>query len=263
MRLSNSHRVGFFTIATNHYEVMLRSQLSGISQDIRKFNWHYVVATDRVSKLAEFLKSEGLQNHVTLVSCPAYKFPFASMLRFAYMTHTMKDFDFICYVDADMVIESAQSLHSAIIGSSSVHLVEHPGWTRRFGLKVGVKEKLSEIHLRLTMGSLGTWEVRRKSAARVARRDRISYYAGGLFFGPSDAILELSKFCADWMDADSKSGTIAKFHDESYLNRWAVSGDFVALGPEYCYSDFPWLPEMEVVVRAVDKSKLSFDSSHF
>jgi len=256
---SNSPKVGFFTIATNHYELMLRSQLSKISSDIKKFNWHFVVATNRDTQLTEFLLSQGLERYVTLVSCPAFKFPFASMLRYTYITHTMKDFDFICYVDADMVIENAPSLHSAIVKSTSVHLVQHPGWVRKFGLKVGVKEKIFELYLRVTMGSLGSWETRRKSAARVARLDRLHYYAGGLFFGPASAILELSKLCSDWMDSDSKAGIIAKFHDESYLNRWAAGADFVALGPEYCYSEFPWLPEMQVVVRAVDKSKLRFD----
>jgi hypothetical protein len=178
------------------------------------------------------------------------------MLRFKYIFEEMHDFKFICYLDCDMEIENPRALHDAIQKSTSVHLVRHPGWDRDFGLKLSPKERLAEYYIRLKNGGLGSWELRRCSSAWVPRKKRSKYYAGGVFFGPTEAIRNLSKTCDAWMDSDLQAGIIASVHDESYLNRWATINEFTSLGPEYCYYHFSWLPDLDVVVRALDKNKM-------
>jgi hypothetical protein len=249
-------KTGFFTIATNHYVLMLEAQLTLISGLARTLDWHFVVATDQVNHLSQYVKNHRLEDHVRILKCPPYKFPLASMLRFKYIFEEMRDFEFICYLDCDMEIENAHALHDAIQKSTSVHLVRHPGWARDFGLKLSPKERLAESYLRLRNGGLGSWESRRNSSAWVPRKMRSEYYAGGIFFGPTNKIRNLSETCDAWMDADLQAGIVASVHDESYLNRWATLNDFTSVGPEYCYYHFPWLPDLDVVVRALDKSSM-------
>lgn len=256
MRSNSLSKIGFFTIATNHYVLMLEAQLRAISDQVRELDWQYVVATDQVEHLAEFAKVNQLDDHVKILNCPPYKFPLASMLRFKYISREMSNFDFTCYLDCDMEIENPHALHNAIQKSTSVNLVRHPGWARDFGLKLSPKERLAESYFRLRKGGLGSWESRCKSSAWVPRRKRREYYAGGIFFGPTEGIRQLSEICDAWMDADLRAGIVASVHDESYLNRWATLNDFSPLGPEYCYSNFSWLPDLDIVVRALDKNSM-------
>lgn len=256
MRSNGLSKIGFFTIATNHYVLMLEAQLRAISDQVRELDWQYVVATDQVEHLSRFTKDNQLDDHVKILKCPQYKFPLASMLRFKYISQEMSDFDFTCYLDCDMEVENPHALHAAIQKSTSVHLVRHPGWARDFGLKLGLKERLAESYFRLRKGGLGSWESRRNSSAWVPRRKRRNYYAGGIFFGPTEEIRQLSEICDAWMDADLQAGIVASVHDESYLNRWATLNKFTPLGPEYCYSNFSWLPDLDVVVRALDKNSM-------
>lgn len=256
-----SKRVGFFTIATNQYVHMLTAQLDAIAADIKEKNWHYVVATNHVSILYEFAEDRSLLAHLTIVECPAYRFPLASMLRFKYIASRMGEFDFICYIDCDMAIENPSLLHRAITDSESVCLVRHPGWARDFGIPVPLKETLVELLFRITRGGLGGWERRRKSDAHVPRRLRETYVAGGIFFGPSKQLIEMASKCDVWMDNDLKRGLVARVHDESYLNRWATLNTHITLGPEFCFTEYPWLPDLKVVVRALDKSAMEFGPS--
>jgi len=235
---------------------MYEAQLRVISGLIRTLNWHFVVATDQVEHLSQFVKKHQLDDHVRILKCPPYRFPLASMLRFKYIFQEMSDFNFVCYLDCDMAIQNPRALHDAIQKSTSVHLVRHPGWARDYGLKLSPKERLAEGYLRLRNGGMGTWESRRNSSAWVPRKERIGYYAGGIFFGPTDGIRNLSETCDEWMDADLQAGIVASVHDESYLNRWATLNNFTPLGPEYCYYQFPWLPELDVIVRALDKNSM-------
>lgn len=254
-------RVGFFTIATNNYVHMLTDQLEAISSHIVAHNWHYVVATDRVVELSQFAEAMSLEGHLTIVECPAYRFPLASMLRFKYIASRMQEFDFICYIDCDMAVEDSSLLQTAITNAREVCLVRHPGWSRDFGLEVSAKEKLVEQFIKISFGGLGGWETRRKSNAYLPRKLRATYFAGGIFFGPKAQVLEMATQCDVWMDKDLKSGIVARVHDESYLNRWAALNTHASLGPEFCFTEYPWLPDLKVVVRALDKSAMNTDGS--
>jgi hypothetical protein len=254
--MEETPKIGFFTIATNHYVLMLEDQLKAISPQIKQLGWRYVVATDQSEHLSKFLQDTNLVNYVRIIKCPAYKFPLASMLRFKYMKNEMNGFSHTCYIDCDMRIENPLALDTAIRSAQSVNLIRHPGWDRYHGLKVSLKEKFVEFFVKLEKGGLGSWEHRRKSAAWVPRAQRVKYFAGGIFFGPSTLVKQMSKDCDNWMDVDLRLGMVASVHDESYLNRWATVNEFTEAGPEFCYTEYPWLPRLNVVVRALDKKAM-------
>ena len=258
---TRSRQIGFFTIATNQYAQMLIDQISSCASELVEHDWHYVVATDRSKEITQFAKRASLERHITVIECPPYRFPLASMLRFKYIVSHMATFDYICYIDCDMAIEKPFLINEAILSSTAVCLIRHPGWARDFGLQVSAKEKLVEQFFKITSGGLGGWETRRKSNAYLPRKLRATYFAGGIFFGPKTEVLEMATQCDVWMDKDLKSGIVARVHDESYLNRWAALNTHTSLGPEFCFTEYPWLPDLNVVVRALDKRAMTADRS--
>jgi hypothetical protein len=67
----------------------------------------------------------------------------------------------------------------------------------------------------------GSWEMRPTSTAYVPRRLRRHYFAGAIWFGPRNLVLNFVNCCSINTAIDSSSGIIAVHHDESHLNHWA------------------------------------------
>ena len=80
------------------------------------------------------------------------------------------------------------------------------------------------------------YERRRKSRAGIPYNCGIWYVAGGLNGGHSGAYLDLCRELKARTDEDLSHGLIARFHDESQLNRLVAEqpGRFRVQGPEYC-----------------------------
>ncbi len=81
------------------------------------------------------------------------------------------------------------------------------------------------------------YETRGDSAAAVVSSRASHYFAGGVVIGERDRFMAMCKSIAASIDADLKRHVIAKWHDESYLNAWAVKNPPArVLSPSYCYS---------------------------
>lgn len=62
------------------------------------------------------------------------------------------------------------------------------------------------------------------------------YVIGAMLGGTSDAFLEMSHKLRDNINEDLKKNVIAKWHDESHINRYILNrNDVKFLSPEYCY----------------------------
>lgn len=62
------------------------------------------------------------------------------------------------------------------------------------------------------------------------------YVIGAMFGGTSQAFVEMSHKLKDNIAEDLKKNIIAKWHDESHLNRYIIGRDDVrVLSPSYCY----------------------------
>lgn len=248
----------FFSIATNNYLAHWQSQILDVQNALRELGWKWVLMTDKVDEAEAFLEQASLGGSVRVVSALPMHFPLASMIRYPAILAHCRSPGWICYMDADMKIENPEQLDRVIRASTLPTVVAHPGYSRALGDTVtsGIKVLTSHILASWVEGGNGTWEKRRRSKAFVPRRLRKTYVAGGIFFGPSSDIERLSSNCWEWTEADLRQGIVARWHDESYLNRWTAINPHSLVGPEYCFYDFPWLGGLGVVVRAVDKSKV-------
>lgn len=248
----------FISVATNDYLLRWQAQVREISPEITQMGWHWTVFTDDIQTATEFVSDSGLKDSITVRQILPVGFPLASMVRYLAIREVSHEAEYICYIDSDMKIESPRDLDDAIRKSSKVTLITHPGYAIDEANKrqIGLKESFAILLRRVSLGSNGDWEARRKSTAFVQRHKRTNYFAGGLFFGPSQGIRDLAEVCWEWTEQDLRAGIVAKWHDESYLNRWASENEHDQAGTEFCHFDFPWLLGSKVVVRAVDKMKV-------
>lgn len=99
------------------------------------------------------------------------------------------------------------------------------------------------------------YERRRKSRAGIPYNCGTWYVAGGLNGGQSAAYLDLCRELKARTDEDLSHGVIARFHDESQLNRLVAEqpGRFRILGPEYCTPEET--PTGQEAIRIMQKSR--------
>lgn len=99
------------------------------------------------------------------------------------------------------------------------------------------------------------YERRRKSRAGIPYNCGSWYVAGGLNGGQSAAYLDLCRELKARTDEDLSHEVIARFHDESQLNRLVAEqpGRFRILGPEYCTPEET--PTGQEAIRIMQKSR--------
>ncbi len=99
----------------------------------------------------------------------------------------------------------------------------------------------------------------RRPESRACVTDGEVYYCGGFVGGRTRTFLLLAERIRDQIDRDNSHGVVARWHDESHLNRvLSIVHPSVTLSPSYCYPDnaegYPWLKGMERKLVALDKT---------
>lgn len=80
------------------------------------------------------------------------------------------------------------------------------------------------------------YERSKKSTAYIPWNCGKNYVIGAMFCGTSDAFIKMSKTLKHNIEEDLKKNIIAKWHDESQLNRYIINKPGVRiLEPMYCY----------------------------
>jgi hypothetical protein len=108
----------------------------------------------------------------------------------------------------------------------------------------------------IRVGGIGAWEMRPQSAAFVPRECRTQYFCGGTWFGPRHDIGEMLKGLSNQVSEDKNNGMIAKWHDESHLNKWANENRHTVSSPELCFDEtYPQLKKLKPSIIAVRKKE--------
>ena len=113
------------------------------------------------------------------------------------------------------------------------------------------------------VGRRGTYEERPESAAFLAPDEGSVYYCGGFAGGERAEFLQLATTIRAQVDRDAERGIVARWHDESHLNRYLVDRPpSLTLSPSYCYPASPrnyirqiWPEPYEPKIIALDKPR--------
>ena len=205
--MENNVNVGLLVIATQKYEIFL-DKLFKTADDffLKNCNVTYYLFTDSEKSFENEKVIKLHQEHK--------KWPYITLERY-HTFYEHKDLlsteDYLFYVDADMYFES--EIGEEIL-SDRVATV-HPG----------------------IYGGRGNVETNPNSLAYIAPNEQVLYFAGGFNGGSSSEFLRMSESISTNIDIDKANNIIAKWHDESHLNRWFIDNEPTkVLDCGYCYS---------------------------
>lgn len=167
----------------------------------------------------------------------SYKFPEATLYRFAIMTSRTYDCDYLYYLDVDALVVS--EIDENIFGD--IVVVRHPGFDRMSG---------------------GSWETNKKSNAYTYEENRITYWAGGFSGGVYERYYRLINRMKRDIEDDEKNGIIPIWHDESILNFYlSEMKSFKELNSAYCMPE-PMYLRQEWKIDDIEPKILMLDKDH-
>jgi hypothetical protein len=243
---------GICSIATNGYDQYL---VDCIESFVQVENSSYLVNWYIFSDVSEDLKRK-LTNFEKVVfhffQIPSYGWPDATLLRYSIYGEYLDslDSDFLMHLDADMLF--LPSFRFPEIDSDCMYFVRHPGYASSSWQLNEPIQLLKRIKRYVVTGGDGSWETRKESRAYLNRRRRRTYFCGGIWFGRKKAFSSFVIESGEAVLDDLSRKIVAKWHDESHLNRFAAFNKVEVLGPQYCFdgkvslgSDLPYVLAVE------------------
>ncbi|MCP4400818.1 MAG: methyltransferase domain-containing protein [bacterium] len=135
----------------------------------------------------------------------AEKWPFSILFRFRYIHRIHKqlaEYSHIIFIDADMYVSACVSEEEFFSHEKPLFGVQHPGNYMR---------------------GHSPYELNPGSSAGVTEADDTSMYWQGCFWGGrTKDVLLLSRILAERIDDDLSRDIIARWHDESHLNKYFI-----------------------------------------
>lgn len=256
--------VSVLTVATRGYLSHWSSLLASVEENFyldQDVIMH--VFTDDVGA-AKLLCPKASRVGVEVHQVPDWGWPDATLLRFRAISEYASAIkgQVTCWLDADMlVLRPTGSELDSKKWKSGLAFVRHPGFWRPTGLKANTARLQSPKIIPndlwwLIKGrpALGAWESNPRSRAFVGEEQRSVYVCGGVWFGQTAAILQMSEVLAQRTDEDLAAGLVAKWHDESHLNWYLAHTDATLLAPSYCFEEsYPRLIGINPRIKAVNK----------
>jgi hypothetical protein len=247
----------FLTIATNKYaqywEEMVKSADSHFSKED---NVNFTVFTDQ-KNYCESVAAKLKNITVHTIEIESLGWPEATLMRYRYYANFIDEIssEVVCHIDADMLFK--QNPLKQLDPESwleGVALVAHPGFFRSQTYQYDLRTICKDLVRLLRTGGLGTWEQRKKSTAYVPRKNRKCYVCGGIWFAKNSDFSKLVKQLSEATDVDLNAGIVAKWHDESHLNKWSSQNMHTTLTPSLCYdASYKWLMGLPEIIQAVRK----------
>lgn len=182
--------------------------------------YYYVYCDDLGGALEKFKDND----HVRLVHINAMPWPLITLLRFNYFLMLEQDIlkhDYLMFSNANIICNQVVSEEEFLPRESKgekLLFVNHPGY---YGKKAIYNYQ---------------FERKKRSLAYIPYNCGSTYVIGAVFAGTSDAFLTMSRTLKARIETDLKHNIIARWHDESHMNRYIVGRkDYRLLSPAYCY----------------------------
>ena len=222
-------KIALVNIATNKYINFLPNLYQGL--DINFLPEHeveYVLFTNMDFQV------NGCKRKINTVKIDHREWPYMTLHRYKFFTQASKllsNYDYIFYSDVDMAFVSP--------------------------IKEEIFSKLTAV---MHAGSFGknknqySYERNQKSTAAMKYDEGDTYYVGGFNGGKMDDFLKMSEVLDKNIDKDSEENIIAKWHDESHLNKYLWLNKPEKILPiYYCWPE-PLGIKPEVKIIALNKN---------
>lgn len=144
----------------------------------------------------------------------------------------LKAFDYIFFMNANCKCVDLISEEEFLPVGKDIVVVQHPGEYNK-----------KPRHY--------SYDRNPKSTAYIPKDKGKYYVCGGINGGKAEAYLRLIKELKRNIEIDKSNNVVAKWHDESHINRYIIEHDnWVMLSPSYCYAEGWKIPfEPKILVR--------------
>ncbi len=224
------YKVGLLIMATGKYTGFLEKLCASADKYfLLNHERTYFIFTD-----GQVPKSD----HIVRIEQKRLGWPFDTMMRFKVYyaaAAAFEDMDYLFATDADMLF--VDPVGDEILGERVA--THHPGFC--------LPEQRRDDYDRNEL-----------SCAFVPQGHGAHYFCGGFYGGTKDEFLKMARTCNERIEQDLARNIIAKWHDESHLNRYFIDNPpTVILSPSYCYPEYWNLPFMPKVL-ALSKNHKEF-----
>lgn len=214
--------IGILYLCTGPYKLFWEDFYNSFQErflsNTEKF--YYVYCDDLGGVLDKFKDNE----HVKLIPINPMPWPLITLLRFHYflmLEEELKKHDYLMFSNANIVCNQSVTEEEFLprkAKGEGLSFVNHPGYYR--------KKAVYNYQ----------FERRKRSLAYIPYNCGSTYVIGAMFVGTAKDFLEMSHILKTRIESDLKKNIIAKWHDESHLNRYIVGKtDYRLLSPAYCY----------------------------
>ena len=267
------YRVGLLVTATGkYYETFFGPLLGSIrryffpTHDVRVF-----LFTDQ--DVDETAYEAGFVQVIRIAHGP---WPEATLRRYEYIDenrHVFQSRDYLFWCDADMrfVAKVSEEVLPHTVKSMLTGTL-HPGYSSETLADVFIEKYRSErLHRILTLckntrylnrivtiryypyHSRGPYETNEKSTAYVGEDEGDYYYIGAFWGGRTPEVLQMSATLHRNVEQDLSWGHVARWHDESYLNRYFIDHPPEILSPGFCHPERYFMPLVKKRILALPK----------
>lgn len=210
--------IGILYICTGPYVLFWKDFYKSFEKNfLIDYDKQYFVFTD-----AEEIYGQDSKN-VRKIKIESQPWPLITLLRFSTflkVEEELKKCDYLMFSNSNMVCDDAITAEEFLPREEfgeRLSVTLHPGYDG--------KRKIDFPYDR-----------NKKSTAYIPWNCGQKYVIGAMFCGTSDAFIKMSKTLKRNIEEDLKKNIIAKWHDESQLNRYIIKKPGIrVLPPQYCY----------------------------
>ena len=202
-------KICILTIATNKYIQFVERLLDNIEENfLNEHDIQCLLFTDQEVETSDNVKVSQIEHK---------PWPEPALKKYNYInseSEYLKDFDYLYLFDADV------------------------GIVDKVGGEV-LQDLIGVLHPYKILESKKTYpyEKRKESTAYVADENHSKYYAAAFVGGRSVNFLNMAKVISERVEQDERNGIIAKWHDESHLNKYFNENPPFELSPNYMFPE--------------------------
>ena len=226
------NKIGILYICTGRYSFFWESfYRSAQKYFCRKSELHYFVFTDQVINFFDNSK-------IKHINQPLLGWPYDTLKRFHFFLERKADLekmDFLFFFNANMIFNKTISESNILpkINDSGLVSVLHSSFYKHDTNPIFEDNKLS--------------------TAYVNANKEFNYFQGCLIGGKTKEYLIMAEEIKKSIDIDLKNSIIAKWHDESHMNKYLIKHNPIALHPGFAYPQNAKLPFKKMIVQ-LDKA---------
>ena len=236
-------KIGVLYICTGNYNVFWPEFYQSFEKNfINEYELHYFVFTDIEKIYGEDNKRVHRKYLNTL------PWPLITLFRFRTflsIEDELKDMDYLLFSNANMICGekiSAEEFLPRERKGEKLFVTIHPGY-----------QNSAIRHV--------PYDRNKKCKAYIPYNKGYAYVIGAMNGGTSEAFLEMSHILNDAIEEDLKKNIIARWHDESHLNKYIIDRDDIRLlPPDYCYPDGMNVSYEKKIYAVSKKEKFDVDS---